>query len=216
MRHVIVSSQVRWRLPPVLVQEIDMATIPVTYDSAGLPIAGAVPALPPRQRSALLEIEEAVKAEALLPHEGVARILELRVTDPDLLDGVRCVGSRDRYTRHLVYAGPGFSILALVWLPGQMSPIHSHRSWCVLGIRQGMLVETGFTLGGSAGVGGPRLTVDRCQPLLPGMVSSADADEGHYHRVANLGVETAVSIHVYGVAFDRLGHGLNRIWEDET
>ena len=150
------------------------------------------------------------------PHEAVARILEQRVNEPGLLDGRHITGSRDRYTRHLVYAGAGFSILALVWLPGQMSPIHAHRSWCALGIRQGMLVETCFTLEGSTGASAPRLTMDACRQLRPGMVSHADGDEEHYHRVANLGVETAVSIHVYGVAFDRLGHGLNRIWEDEA
>jgi predicted metal-dependent enzyme (double-stranded beta helix superfamily) len=203
-------------LPPELGQEIDMATIPLTYDRAGVSIAAAGASPSRRARSALLEIEEAVRAEALHPHEAVARILEPRVTEPDLLGGVNYTGSRDRYTRHLVYAGPGFSILALVWLPGQMSPIHGHRSWCVLGIRQGTLVETCFTRDRSAGEAASRLTLDGCQPLLPGMVSSADADVEHYHRVANLGVETAVSIHVYGVAFDRLGHGLNRIWEDGT
>jgi predicted metal-dependent enzyme (double-stranded beta helix superfamily) len=202
-------------LPPELGQEIDMATIPLTYDRAGVSIAAAGASLSRRARSALLEIEEAVRAEALHPHEAVARILEPRVTEPDLLGGVNYTGSRDRYTRHLVYAGPGFSILALVWLPGQMSPIHGHRSWCVLALRQGALVETCFTRDGLGGEAAPRLTLDRCQPLLPGMVSASDADEEHYHRLANLGVETAVSIHVYGVAFDRLGHGLNRIWEDE-
>ena len=62
--------------------------------------------------------------------------------------------------------------------------------------------------------GTARLTLDCCRPLHPGMVSHSDGDDAHYHRIANLGVETAVSIHVYGVAFDELGHGLNRIWDD--
>jgi predicted metal-dependent enzyme (double-stranded beta helix superfamily) len=203
-------------VPPSLGQEIDMPTIPGTYDRLDRRRAVADLAHPARERSALLEIEDAVRVQALHPHEAVARILELRVTEPGLLGGLHCAGSRDGYTRHLVYAGPGFSILALVWLPGQMSPIHAHRSWCALGIREGALVETCFTRDGPAGGAAPRLSLDRCQPLLPGMVSHSDGDEEHYHRVANLGVETAVSIHVYGVAFDRLGHGLNRIWEDEA
>jgi predicted metal-dependent enzyme (double-stranded beta helix superfamily) len=170
-----------------------------------------MPIIPARGRSAILEIEDAVRGEPLNPQNAVARILASRVMDYDLLDGIHCAGSRDRYTRHLVYAGPGFSILALVWLPGQMSPIHGHRSWCALGIRQGMLVETSFIRDD----GMPYLTLDACSQLRPGMVSHSEGDEAHYHRVANLGVETAVSIHVYGVAFDRIGHGLNRIWDDE-
>jgi predicted metal-dependent enzyme (double-stranded beta helix superfamily) len=214
--------------------------IPVTQEPMNPWPAVAIPLPPERGRSAVLEIEDAVRAAALRvpigitaschppspkaetiaceavipmgslsPHEAVARILERRVTEPALLDGVHCPGSPDRYTRHLVYAGPGFSILALVWLPGQMSPIHGHRSWCALGIRQGTLVETCFTREDA------RLTLDACRQLQPGMVSHSDGDDDHYHRVANLGVETAVSIHVYGVAFDRLGHGLNRMWEEE-
>ena len=95
-----------------------------------------------------------------------------------------------------------------------------------------MLVETCFTCAGMEAetdgendidmgvemgpVLSPHLTLASCRQLLPGMVSHGDGDEEHYHRVANLGVETAISIHVYGVPFDRLGHGLNRIWEDEA
>jgi predicted metal-dependent enzyme (double-stranded beta helix superfamily) len=193
-----------------------MVAIRVTqgFDSRRRP-----PTSPPpenRGRSALLDIEDAVGAEPSSPREAVARILEWRLTEPDLLDAVHCVGSPDRYTRHLVYAGPGFSILAVVWQPGQMSPIHSHRSWCVLGVRQGALVETCFTRDGSTGLRPSRLALDSCRQLHPGSVSHSDGDDEHYHRVANLGVETAVSIHVYGVAFDQLGHGLNRIWDDQS
>ncbi len=162
----------------------------------------------PARRSALLDIEAA--SQAPNAHEAIAGILRDAVTDPSLLKGIRYAGSRETYTRHLVYAGPGFSILAVVWLPGQMSPIHAHRSWCALGIRAGTLVETCFTRE-EAKAG---LQLDACRQLHPGMVSHSDGDDAHYHRVANLGVETAISIHVYGVPFDRLGHGLNRIWEE--
>jgi predicted metal-dependent enzyme (double-stranded beta helix superfamily) len=192
-----------------------MAMTPVTYEQIDLWPAAAMPLSPGRGRSAALEIEDAVRSEPSNPQEAVARILTSRVTEPGLLDGVHYASSRDRYTRHLVYAGPGFSILALVWRPGQMSPIHGHRSWCALGIRQGTLVETSFIRDEATGTATPRLTLDACRQLHPGMVSHSDSDEEHYHRVANLGVETAVSIHVYGVAFDRIGHGLNRIWEDQ-
>ena len=193
-----------------------MATIPVPQDSFSTwtPVPTGRPRA--RDRTALLDIEDAVGGQASSPHEAVARILELRATEPGLLDGIQCVGSREHYTRHLVYAGPGFSILAVVWLPGQMSPIHAHRSWCALAIRQGTLVETCFTRTRSAAGSEPRLMLEACRQLQPGMVSHSDGDDEHYHRVANLGVETAVSIHVYGVAFDRLGHDLNRLWDDEA
>jgi predicted metal-dependent enzyme (double-stranded beta helix superfamily) len=203
-------------LPPTRGAQIDMTTIAVTDDHRQSWTDEAMRPLSKRKSSAVLEIETAVRAKTPDPHEAVSRILELRVTEPGLLDGLLCLGSPDRYTRHLIYAGPGFSILAVVWMPGQMSPIHAHRSWCALGIREGSLVETCFSMSRADATTPPSLTLDSCRELHPGTVSHSDGNEGHYHRIANLGVETAVSIHVYGVAFDLLGHGLNRVWDAEA
>ena len=35
--------------------------------------------------------------------------------------------SRERYTRNLIYRDSWFEVLALCWLPGQRTPIHSHN-----------------------------------------------------------------------------------------
>ena len=35
--------------------------------------------------------------------------------------------SRERYTRNLIYRDDWFEVLALCWLPGQRTPIHSHN-----------------------------------------------------------------------------------------
>ena len=165
-------------------------------------------------RHVFLEIEAAVQRGAADLHGVIAEILEQAITETGFLRGLRFAGSRERYTRHLVYSGSGFTVLALVWLPGQMSPIHAHRSWCALAVRQGTLVETCFTRDAAGTEGKPLLRLDACRQLHPGMVSHEGGDEEHYHRIANVGVETAVSIHVYGIDYDRLGHGLNRIWEE--
>jgi predicted metal-dependent enzyme (double-stranded beta helix superfamily) len=167
-----------------------------------------------KDRSVLLDIEDAVRHGGPSPHAAIAAILEHAVGEPGFLRGLRFAGSPERYTRHLIYAGPGFSLLAVVWLPGQMSPIHAHRSWCALAVWRGSLVETCFTPDASAALPKPALQLDACRQLRPGMVSHSDGDEEHYHRIANLGVEAAISIHAYGVAYDRLGHDLNRMWEE--
>jgi predicted metal-dependent enzyme (double-stranded beta helix superfamily) len=46
------------------------------------------------------------------------------------------VPDRDSYRQHLLYVAPerNVSIVALVWLPGQTTPIHDHVSWCVVGV----------------------------------------------------------------------------------
>ena len=52
-------------------------------------------------------------------------------------------GSPDNYTRHLVYADPfeRFSVMVLVWRPGQHSPVHGHRTWCAYRVLHGTLAE---------------------------------------------------------------------------
>jgi predicted metal-dependent enzyme (double-stranded beta helix superfamily) len=45
-----------------------------------------------------------------------------------------------------------------------------------------------------------------------GTVGHAPADPNAIHRLANLGTETAISIHVYGARHDRLGDLVNHVW----
>jgi predicted metal-dependent enzyme (double-stranded beta helix superfamily) len=135
-------------------------------------------------------------AAALAPHLG----------QTGLLDGVACPGSSEKYTRHLLHAGAGYSVLALVWRPRQMSPVHAHRTWCVFGVHQGWMTETLFTRDAT----GARPFA--CVPRRTGDVAHAPADPDKIHRLANLGTTDALSIHVYGARYDRLGHDVNEIW----
>jgi hypothetical protein len=55
-----------------------------------------------------------------------------------LLDGVACPGGSEKYTRHLLHAGAGYSVLALVWRPRQMSPVQRiGPGACLASIRAG-------------------------------------------------------------------------------
>jgi predicted metal-dependent enzyme (double-stranded beta helix superfamily) len=139
-------------------------------------------------------------------HSRVAAALLPYLDLPDLLRGVPCPCSPDRYVRHLLHSAEDYTVLALVWRPGQMSPVHGHRSWCALGIHRGSMTEMLFTLGAEGPV--PRT----CAQLEVGDTSHGPAEHGAIHRLANLGTETAVSIHVYGARYDRLGHDVNHIW----
>ena len=158
------------------------------------------------------DVDRAILADRLPMHEAVLPVLADALADIDLLDGLCCAGSDTHYTRMRLHEGPGYSILAIVWRPEQMSPIHGHKAWCTLGVHQGELVETHLTARPSAKTGRDELHVTGCRQLAAGAVSGSDAHPGDYHRVANLGVGPAVSIHVYGAAFDRLGTDLNRLW----
>jgi 3-mercaptopropionate dioxygenase len=68
-----------------------------------------------------------------------------------LIAGVRTaveqrLGSADDHVAHNLYAEPdgSFSIVGLVWRPGQFTHIHDHVTWCVLGVIQGVEHEELF------------------------------------------------------------------------
>ena len=50
------------------------------------------------------------------------------------------------YSRNLIYDAPddSLSLYAIVWLPGQWTPVHDHGSWGVVGIVEGVLEERNY------------------------------------------------------------------------
>jgi predicted metal-dependent enzyme (double-stranded beta helix superfamily) len=154
----------------------------------------------------VMRIDRAVKYGDPRLDGTLAAILAESMHDPNLLDGCDLTPSCDRYARHLVYQGEGYSLLAIVWLPCQMSPVHSHRTWCALSVYRGWINETLFR---RAPVGAEKVAERR---LFRGDVSNSPPDPESGHRMANLGTEAAVSLHVYGATYERLGQDVNHIW----
>ena len=107
------------------------------------------------------------------------------------------------YTRNLVYdaADESLSLYAIVWLPGQWTPVHDHGSWGVVGVIEGVLEERSYV----------RLSPDRGADadidlarggtvlLRQGAVTSFVPNPDHIHVT---GVPSkrprAVSLHLYG------------------
>jgi predicted metal-dependent enzyme (double-stranded beta helix superfamily) len=161
-----------------------------------------------RPRTALETMLAEVAAAARRPLEerdgAVAAAIGAFAARPDLLDGRDCPCCPDRYVRHLLHAddAAGHAVVALVWRPGQMSPVHAHKAWCALGVHEGVLTETYYEPGDPPMPKATRL-------LAPGATSHGPADPWLIHRLANLSCRTAVSIHCYGVGYDRFGQDLN-------
>jgi len=65
--------------------------------------------------------------------ELVAAQLRGNLPSPDVLTAEQRLGSPDGYRSHTLYVEPNgsFSIIALVWRPGQITRIHDQRHWCV-------------------------------------------------------------------------------------
>jgi len=115
---------------------------------------------------------------------------------------------RSRYQRHLVHVEPAgrFSILALVWRPGQASPVHSHTGWCVVGVAEGALDECLYRGGAAEGV----IELGR-RRFRPGDVTFMTADPDAIHRIGNESASTAISLHVYGCDLRRDANAINRV-----
>ena len=63
-----------------------------------------------------------------------------------MLTAEQRLGSPDGYRSHTLHVEPdgSFSIVALVWRPGQVTRIHDHLTWCVFGVIQGVEHEELF------------------------------------------------------------------------
>ncbi len=156
----------------------------------------------------LAAIALAARADFSERHLAVAAAIAPYLGTENLLAGRDCPCNPHRYSRHLLHNNEeaGYAVVAIVWTPGQMSPVHGHRTWCALGVHRGWLAETYFTRTGT------EILPTRCTQRTPGMTSHATADRDAIHRLANLGTQEAVSIHVYGVAFDDFGDGVNEVY----
>lgn len=111
--------------------------------------------------------------------------------------------STEGYARNLIFDAPdaSLSLYAIVWLPGQWTPIHDHGSWGVVGVIEGVLEERNFV----------RLSADRGADadidlarggtilLSRGAVTSFVPNPDHIH-VTGVPEDRprAVSLHLYG------------------
>src|SRR3954452_13840780 len=95
----------------------------------------------------LRALDGAVRA---VPHAPVEDAFELSdaLGDPRLLPSRYRRSSPDRYRANVVHVADdgAFSLVAVVWRPGQGTPVHSHRAWCVVGLHEGVETETVYTV----------------------------------------------------------------------
>ncbi|MEV7541382.1 cysteine dioxygenase family protein [Streptomyces sp. NPDC089915] len=139
--------------------------------------------------------------ERLAPHLGA----------PDLLTAEQQEGDPEHYRQHVLHAEPdgSFSVVALVWMPGQETCIHDHVSWCVAGVHQGEESERRYRL--APGVGTARLVATEDVVNAQGEVCGF-APPGDIHKVRNSCTDKAISIHVYGADVSRLGSSIRRVY----
>jgi predicted metal-dependent enzyme (double-stranded beta helix superfamily) len=145
-----------------------------------------------------------VRADWAHTADLVAEALRTNLPGPDVLTPDQRIGDPDQPTGHLLHAEPDgtFSILGLVWRPGQITRIHDHITWCVVGVLAGVEHEELFD--------------ENLNPLgvrdgHPGEVSGF-APPGDIHRIHNTGTETAITLHIYGTDVTRVGSTSRRYY----
>jgi predicted metal-dependent enzyme (double-stranded beta helix superfamily) len=150
--------------------------------------------------------------KAVERHAGWAETVELvadqlrrHLPTPDVLTAEQRLGSPDRYCDHTLYVEPdgSFSIIAVIWRPGQATRIHDHVTWCAVGVIQGVEHEDLYDAD---------LNLIGHNENHVGDVSGF-APPGDIHRVHNTEETTAISIHVYGTDLNRIGSSVRRYYD---
>lgn len=135
----------------------------------------------------------------------VADQLRDHLPAPDVLTPEQRLGSPEHYRDHTLYVEPdgSFSVIGLVWRPGQVTRIHDHVTWCAFGVIQGVEHEDLFDAD---------LNLIGSNDNRVGDVSGF-APPGDIHRVHNTSDSTAISIHVYGTDITRIGSSVRRYYD---
>lgn len=141
-------------------------------------------------------------ADLLGPYLKMGDLLSERQLEPD----------PNSYRQNILHVEEdgSFSIAALVWTPGQSTPIHDHLSWCVVGVYKGSEHETKYELRG--GDDDPHLVEAGTVVNVTGSVEAL-VPPGDIHRVANGGASVAVSLHIYGADLNRSGCSIRRRYD---
>jgi predicted metal-dependent enzyme (double-stranded beta helix superfamily) len=140
--------------------------------------------------------------------EAVSRALAPYLGAEGLLTAEQREGDPERYRQHVLHVADdgAFSLVALVWLPGQATPVHDHVCWCVVGVHEGEEEEIRYAVEGDRLVATERLVNAR------GEVSVA-LPPGDIHLVRNAGSDLAVSLHVYGADLRQTGTSIRRRYD---
>lgn len=145
--------------------------------------------------------------------EEAAGLLHALLQVPTFLDPRHRVSAADHYRQHLIHVGAGgrYSLVALVWRPGQSTPIHDHRCWCVVGVLTGQEHERRFQL--RTDVDSKWLCPTEDVAYDPGTVCTLVPPDEDIHQVRNASTETTISLHVYGTDISVHGTSINRVFD---
>ena len=156
----------------------------------------------------MAEIGDACEGPAEAMGQRIAHALRIAAAMPDLLTAELRAPRAGCYARHTIAADPAgrFTLLSIVWGPGQFSPPHAHDAWCAYAVAENTLTETLYEFDARSGKAVAVGTTER----EPGYACFAPAGLEQIHRLGNASGVGAISIHAYGVEGSRVGTHVNR------
>ncbi|MEM7221971.1 MAG: cysteine dioxygenase family protein [Pseudomonadota bacterium] len=140
--------------------------------------------------------------------EAMAPLLHRLITGArDFLKPEHFRPAPGHYARNAVHVDEagGPSLYALVWTPGQWTPIHDHGTWGVVGVIRGVLEERSFIRVDTDQESDSGIDLRRGSPILlgEGTVTTFVPNPDHIHKAGvPEGRAPAVSLHLYGRAMN--------------
>ncbi len=128
---------------------------------------------------------------------GARTLLATLVADDGWLPEACATPHPVYYQQHLLHCDPRerFSVVSFVWGPGQITPIHDHTVWGLIGMLRGAERCQRYRFDAS----GAFVRDGGEETLHPGAVDAVSPRIGDIHTVANaLADRPSISIHVYG------------------
>ena len=138
---------------------------------------------------------EAENGEANLLGHGRSLLKKL-VSDDGWLPDIYAKPDSKSYRQNLLWCDPleRFSLVSFVWGPGQITQIHDHTVWGLVGILRGIEVNQNYSI-----TSDQKLEKIDEETLKPGMITSVSPTIGDIHKVSNGAPDqTSISIHLYG------------------
>lgn len=113
----------------------------------------------------------------------------------------------EHYARNAIYIATdqSMSLYAIVWNPGQWTPIHDHGSWGVVGVLSGTLHERSYIRLDADREADSGIDLHRGGVLLlsPGAITSFVPNPDHIHVTGvPESAQPVVSLHLYGRNMD--------------
>jgi predicted metal-dependent enzyme (double-stranded beta helix superfamily) len=117
----------------------------------------------------------------------------------------------ETYRQYLLHRDPKgrYAVLSFVWGPGQVTPIHDHTVWGLVGVMRGAELCCEYERNAEG-----RVVPAGCEHVLKaGQIEAVSPTVGDIHTVANaLADQPSISIHVYGADIG----AVKRHWYDAS